>query len=739
MRLLCGLAVLAGSLGAAGTAYWEMNSYPEFLKGRFEGISLTRDGTLQLAPRSETMFGTDQPVIWALARDAANQIYIATGHRGQVYRWNAGKSELYWTSPEPEVFALAVDSKGVLFTGTSPNGRIYRIENGKAQEYFNPKAKYIWSLAFDAGGALYAGTGDEGKVFRISAAGQGEAYYESGQTHITALAFDTQARLLAGSEPNGILYRITAKDRAFVLYDAALPEIRAIVPVADGRVYVAALGGAFGRKQAGAAGAATAITAPITVTASPTTITVEGAQGGVEIKPNPEAPKTTPIVPATPLAAVPMLDVSGVEKTALYLIHPDNLVETLWSSKEENIYGLVHSGGAVLFSTDTQGRIYRLDTDRKATLLLETREGETTRLVASPGGILAATSHAGKLLRLGEQPGDSGIYEAPVHDSGNASRWGRLSWRADVAPSTKLAFRTRTGNSARPDKTWSEWSPPIDSPGSVISSPNARYIQWKAEFAGSGGHTPQLRSVTIAYLPQNTPPIVKTIQVTAQASATTAKPAATSAASTVYSITVTDAGEQSASSAGNPTQTVARASATQLVISWQAEDPDGDKLSYSVYFRGEEEREWKLLKNNWAELALTLDGESFADGKYYFRVAATDAPSNPRPWARETELVSAPFLIDNTPPVLKTSVPRRPGTSVEVDVDAEDAVSHIRRAEYSVNAGPWTPLEVEDGVADSLKERFLLRLTNVAAGEHLVVIRAFDSAGNAALAKLVLR
>ena len=54
-----------------------------------------------------------------------------------------------------------------------------------------------------------------------------------------------QGRLLAGSEPNGILYRISARDKAFVLYDANLPEIRSIVPMPDGTVYAAALGGSL--------------------------------------------------------------------------------------------------------------------------------------------------------------------------------------------------------------------------------------------------------------------------------------------------------------------------------------------------------------------------------------------------------------------------------------------------------------------------------------------------------------
>ncbi len=99
-----------------------------------------------------------------------------------------------------------------------------------------------------ADGALYVGTGDQGKVFRVDAAGKGEVYYETGQSHITGLAVDSQGRLLAGTEPNGILYRISAKDKAFVLYDANLPEIRAIVPMPDGTVYAAALGGSVAKQ-----------------------------------------------------------------------------------------------------------------------------------------------------------------------------------------------------------------------------------------------------------------------------------------------------------------------------------------------------------------------------------------------------------------------------------------------------------------------------------------------------------
>ena len=147
-----------------------------------------------------------------------------------------------------------------------------------------------------------------------------------------------------------------------------------------------------------------------------------------------------------------------MERSAVYRINPDNTVETLWSSKEENVYDLLALPNQLLFSTDSNGRIYGLSHDRKVTLVLQTNEGEATRLLPSAGSVLVATGDMGRIYRLGEVPGAAGSYESPVHDAGTAARWGSLSWRAEMAPSTPLVFRTRSGNSAKPDRTWSDWS-----------------------------------------------------------------------------------------------------------------------------------------------------------------------------------------------------------------------------------------------------------------------------------------
>ncbi len=738
MRISACALLLASFAAGATTATWETNGYQDFLRGRMSGLSITRDGHLILGPKLETVFSSDQAQIWSIATTPDGLLYLGTGNRGRLLKVDAaGNGTVVWTSDQPEIFAVAVDRTGIVYAGTSPDGKVYRIENGRATEYFAPGERYIWALAFAPDGSLYVATGQQGKIYRVTAAGKGDLYYETGQSHVTALAFDREGRLLAGSEPNGILYRITGTPaRGFVLYDAQLPEIRSIIPTADGSIYAAALGGSLAKRTSAASSSSTSTP---TVTAPATSITVTDAQAGLAVAPKPDP--TKPTTGTSPISApATTTEVSGVERSALYKIFPDNTVETLWTSKDENIYDVVSdTGGVLTFLTDAQGRVYRLDPrpdrSRDAVLIAQTNEADVTRLAASPRGLLVAAGNVGKMLRLDASGSSTGWFESAVHDSGTVARWGRLAW----VGSKGVVFKTRAGNSARPDSTWSDWSEPIADPAkAMIASPNARFIQWRAEFAGAASAPPQLDSVTVAYLPQNSPPSLRSITVSAQAAPAAASKSISSSASSAFSITVTDTGD-AASAAGTQSQTLSRPIGQQILISWQADDPEGDKLSYSLWFRGEDEREWKLLRADLGENTYLLDGDMLADGRYFFRVVASDRPSNPPEQARQVELIGPPVLIDNTPPVVNAGAARRSGTAVEIDVDAQDRGSALRRCEYSVDARPWVPVEAVDGVTDSPRERFLIHIDNFPPGEHLIVIRAYDLAGNAGLAKVVVR
>jgi hypothetical protein len=332
------------------------------------------------------------------------------------------------------------------------------------------------------------------------------------------------------------------------------------------------------------------------------------------------------------------------------------------------------------------------------------------------------------------------VYESPVHDAGAVARWGKLSWVAEGGKGTKLVFWTRSGNSIRPDATWSDWTGPLTNPdGSEVRAPNARYIQWKAEFSGEGGNTPVLDSVTVAYLPQNTPPVVRNITVTNLTSAApaSAKLSPSQSVSSSYSVTVTETGEAAPpTSQGTPTQNLARSAVRQLQITWQADDPDNDRLDYTLEFRGEGEREWKLIKDRLRENTYLIDADVLADGRYLFRVTASDAPDNAPGAAKKAELVSAPVLLDNTPPVVTAGPVQRIGDRIVVEFEA---ASFLRRAEYSVDAGYWTPAEAVDGILDSPRERLRVQLEKLPPGEHLLTLRVYDAAGNAGLTKVVLR
>lgn len=742
LRLSLALAaLLTAPVFAATTTTWQTSGFGAFLKGRLSALSLTAFGALEPGPAPRFDARLDQPAIWSIAYAPDGSVYAGTGHEGKLFRISPeGKVSAIWTAPEPEIFAVAVAADGTVYAGTSPSGGLYRVVDGQATEIWRCPGKYIWSIRRAPGDALYVATGDPGRIYRIVPNGAASLYYDTGQANVTALQLASNGRLYAGTDPNGLLYEIVGPGKATVLLDSDLPEIRAIALAPNGDVYAAGTGGAVATRNAGS-GAGSALSASAAIALSPTVVTVTAATK------NEAAGATSPIAAASALSSAArsatstVTQISGAERSAIYRIDPDHTVETMHTSKEYNIYDLLLDRGTLLFSTDDDGRIYALNTEGRISLLSETGGGETTRLLtpARPGAVFlyAALSNPARLVALGLAGSASGRYESQVHDCMTVvARWGHVHWHGQ---GSGLVFYTRTGNSARPDSTWSPWARPVpDSSGALIQSPPARFIQWRAEFPARPGI--RIDSVEIPYLPQNTPPAIHSITVTSVLGTNAAKTgAAATSASSAYSITVTDTGDSAAaSSASSGTDTVTHLESTQTQIAWQASDADGDKLVYAVYFRAEGEKNWQLIRNQIFGNTLLLDPDVFADGRYYFRVVASDAPSNAPRYARRTEMVSAPVLIDNTPPMITIAPPRRAGAGYEIDVTAEDKTSPLKLCEYSLDAGLWQPIEAADGITDSRNEHFRLRLDHL-QGEHLLVFRVYDSANNAGLAKVVLR
>ena len=64
-------------------------------------------------------------------------------------------------------------------------------------------------------------------------------------------------------------------------------------------------------------------------------------------------------------------------------------------------------------------------------------------------------------------------------------------------------------------------------------------------------------------------------------------------------------------------------------VLWSAHDDNDDDLTFAIYYRGESESNWRLLKDKITQHYYSWDTTSMPDGAYYLKVVASDSPSNP--------------------------------------------------------------------------------------------------------------
>jgi sugar lactone lactonase YvrE len=723
--LIVFLACSVAPVFAGQPTIWETGSRAELLKGESHGVSITDAGALMLAPQFTQVFNTEQPYVWSTAVDAQGNVYLGTGHDGRIYRVSPdGHGSLLYDAAELDVTALAIGRDGVLFAGTSPDGKVYRITaDGHAEVYFAPGDKYIWSLAVLLDGSLAVGTGDNGKLYRVRAAGtkpESALLINTNQTHVISLAVTSQGDLIAGTDPGGLVLRISPDGKAFGLFDAQLREIHALAPAPDGSIYALALG------EAATTTKAPATPAVASDSSTPTTsVTVTPDESGGVQQPPPVGRSRN--------------DTSNA-RSAVFRILPDGGTDTIWSSTSVTAFAIAPGlqSGSVLIGTADKGRIYSVTNDGRDTLLLQSSEGQISSFIAGKGGILAASSNQGKLFRFGSEPVTEGTYESPVRDARLLASWGRIWWRSEG----NVELQTRSGNGERPDATWSDWSPAYhDSTGDQISSPRARFIQWRTTLRVAGGvkggvgSQTWMEDVSVAYMQRNVAPEVLGINILPIGVGLQAMPQAP------VDPNIESSGLDPAlfgMVAQMPPRRVYQRGARSF--QWQAEDRNGDTLEYAIYYRAMNEKTFRLLKDKVRDNFFTIDGATLADGRYVIKILASDAPDNPPGKALSGERLSEPLDIDNTPPVVRiVGEPQVRENGIRLVFDVEDATGRVKRADLSVDGSVWSPTFPDDGIADSARERYTIDLPRTASGERTISLRAFDNSGNVGSVSITVR
>ncbi|MBM3774937.1 MAG: hypothetical protein FJW37_07190 [Acidobacteria bacterium] len=703
------------------TRVWAESGYADFEKGTIRGLSLRSDGQLMLAPRFEERFDYSSAYLWALAADSKGNIYAGGGPGARLYRIPPkGDVKVLAELEGLEIHAIAVDARDNVYAATSPDGKVYRLGSaGKPEVFYDPRTKYIWAMAFNSQGELFVATGDRGEVHRVGRDGKGKAFFQSDESHARSLAIDAQDNVIIGTEPRGLVVRISPSGEGFVLHQMSRKEITAVAVGGDGSVYAAGVG----NKQPAPVLPSAPVLAPAPAPPGPAA-------------PLSMTPQQRP--PAPPPAFTPGAQQSVAGGSELWRISPDGNPRRLWTHPQDIVYALgFDAAGRVLLGSGNRGYIYRVDSDSLHTALLNAPPTQITGFCAGRDGKLyAATGNAGKVYQIGPEPAEQGWIESDVFDAGVFSHWGRLSFKGDSG----VSIVTRSGNLDQPHRNWSAWSAPVTGPrGARLSSPPARFLQWKATLSrGPKAASPVLDRVEVAYLPRNLQPRIDQIEIT-PANYRFPPPPAPLAASPNLNLPPIGRPRSVPLSAMLESTPAMQPAEGWIGARWSASDDNGDAILYTVHIRGAAETEWKPLKDKIREKYLSWDSTAFPDGEYRLRVTASDAPDNPPEMALSTSLASDSFLIDNSPPAI-TGLVAVPGASrLTVRWKAMDALSVIQDAQYSLDGGEWIAVLPVSRLSDSLELDYELHLDGLSAGEHTIAVRVQDEFENQATGKVVVR
>jgi hypothetical protein len=751
------LASLSGSslippAFAEGTRSWEQSRFDELTKGTATGVAIRSAGGLELAPTFKSLYATPSTYIWAIAADDAGNVYIAAGAPARVYRITPdGQAAIIFEPKELQVQALQIGSGGSIYAATAPDGKVYKIEHKPAASdkdkdkdrekdaaksavdpswsssvYFEPGTKYIWDLALDKSGNLYVATGDHGQIFRVTPKGEHSVFFKSDETHIRVLAFDAQDNLIAGSDGSGLIYRISPAGDGFVLYSAPKKEITALALDHSGNIYAAAVG----EKKGGSSSSPSGLAAALLTLGS-------GVPAGASA---PQVPgmtiNTSPASPAIG-GAFPFPGGGGGNGSDVYRIAPDGSPTRLWTSHEDIVYALAFdSQGRLLAGTGNRGHIFTITGLDDFSDLLKAAASQVTAFAKAPGGgVYAATSNLGKVFVLGPGPEREGTYESDVFDARIFSRWGRAEFRGigDVD------LYARSGNVDNPDRNWSPWKKIDLGKNDETGIPAARYAQWKAVLH-AGSTAPNIDSVALNYLPKNVAPEIEDVAVQVGVKYQP-QPKITG---------ISDSSALSSSSGTHfESPTPSSHDRDSIGVKWSAHDENDDQLVYSIYYRGDGQKRWLLLRDEITDKAYSFDASLLPDGGYAVKVVASDAPSHSPGEALTASKESRRFEVDTTPPRIENLAAAVEENGIHVTFRALDVFSPIKRAEYSVDAGDWKYVEPAGQLSDAKTENYDFKATpEEAAGvegkeaglssEHVVVVRVYDRYDNMGAAKILI-
>ena len=638
--------------------------------GTYNGIMLTEQGSLILAPIIEKDGAIEGKFIWKIYNSSDGSMYAAiSGDGAELYKREVGESDfnLFVKSTNESAFTSVIsDNSGNIYASTAPYARIIKYDKlGNEIWSKNVDDTYIWDMKFDNNGNLYAAAGgNNARVLKISSNGNITEILKTEEQHAMSLYFDSKNnKLYIGTAGRGLVLSVDLSTNLEnpsykTVYDTAQNEVYAITMDNIGNLY-------FG-----------------TATREPSYLILPSIIDGGKSADDSAKEFRNSLYKA---------DTNGTVQRLFFL--NQTLVFALSSDIDNNIY----------FITGDNADIYKINGNDGLLSYIGGLENKTlSTFSATKDGLYFAISKTGEIYKMQNGNPSEGSFISDTLDLKLLSKLGSLKAMTTIPDGSDISFEVRTGNVARVDNTWSDFTK-VSEDGK-INAPDGRFLQFKITMKNSNANeksVPVLSSMDFTYIENNLPPDVL------------------NGGLTTYYKQQNDSSETTKSPQLEENETM---------IYWKGSDPNGDKLIYDLEYRLKGEKNYRKLANNLETPYFRFKSYLMPSGIYDFRITASDRFDNPIDLSKTKTLEVLNIKYDNDSPEIFDFAVKTEGNKRIITFRAEDKLSFLKTVRYSTITEEWHYILPDDKVLDSMSENFTIIIEDEEAGS--ITIEVLDTEGN---------
>ena len=638
--------------------------------GTYNGIMLTEQGSLILAPIIEKDGAIEGKFIWKIYNSSDGSMYAAiSGDGAELYKREAGESDfnLFVKSTNESAFTSVIsDNSGNIYAVTAPYARIIKYDKSGNEIWSkNVDDTDIWDMKFDNNGNLYAAAGgNNARVLKISSNGNITEILKTEEQHAMSLYFDSKSnKLYIGTAGRGLVLSVDLSTNLEnpsykTVYDTAQNEVYAITMDNIGNLY-------FG-----------------TATREPSYLILPSIIDGGKLADDSAKEFRNSLYKA---------DTNGTVQRLFFL--NQTLVFALSSDIDNNIY----------FITGDNADIYKINGNDGLLSYIGGLENKTlSTFSATKDGLYFAISKTGEIYKMQNGNPSEGSFISDTLDLKLLSKLGSLKAMTTIPEGSDISFEVRTGNVARVDNTWSDFTK-VSEDGK-INAPDGRFLQFRITMKNSNANeksVPVLSSMDFTYIENNLPPDVL------------------NGGLTTYYKQQNDSSETTKSPQLEENETM---------IYWKGSDPNGDKLIYDLEYRLKGEKNYRKLANNLETPYFRFKSYLMPSGIYDFRITASDRFDNPIDLSKTKTLEVLNIKYDNDSPEIFDFAVKTEGNKRIITFRAEDKLSFLKTVRYSTITEEWHYILPDDKVLDSMSENFTIIIDDEEAGS--ITIEVLDTEGN---------